>query len=146
MDIRRLAQSLVERSGTRDSIRIATDLGYIIVYAPLNGIRGFYQYLKRCHIIYLDEKLNRPDQQWVCAHELGHSLLHQGYNRIFMDTHTLLVTSRFEQEADYFASELLFDDMELECFLEVSLPTAARTLGMSPLITARRLSSIRHLP
>ena len=45
MDIKRLAESLVKKFGTRDPIRIAEELGYIIIYTPLVGVRGFYQYL-----------------------------------------------------------------------------------------------------
>ena len=146
MNIKKKVLALVRKHQSRNPFEIIKGMNVILIFAPLYGVRGFYQYFQRNNIIYIDEALYKEEQIFVCAHELGHSLLHQGYNRIFMDTHTLLVTSRFEQEADYFASELLFDDMELECFLEVSLPTAVRTLGMSPLITARRLSSIRHLP
>ena len=91
MDMKRLAERLVKRFGTRDPFRIAEELGYIIIYTPLVGVRGFYQYLKRCHIIYLDSELDEDTTRFVCAHELGHSLLHRGLNRIFMDTRTFLV-------------------------------------------------------
>ena len=100
MEIKSLAEKLVRRFGTRDPFKIAEALGYIVLYTPLVGVRGFYQYLKRCHIIYLDPGLDEATARFVCAHELGHSLLHRGLNRIFMDTRTLLVSSRYETEAD----------------------------------------------
>ena len=86
MDIKRLAERLVDKHGTRDPFRIAEELGYTIITLPLWGVRGFYQYLKRCHIIYLDSELGEATARFVCAHELGHSFLHRGLNRIFMDT------------------------------------------------------------
>ena len=84
MDIKRLAERLVDKHGTRDPFRIAAELGYTIIYTPLVGVRGFYQYLKRCHIIYLDSELDDATARFVCAHELGHSFLHRGLIRIFM--------------------------------------------------------------
>lgn len=73
MDIKRLAERLVDKHGTRDPFRIAEELGYTIIHTPLVGVRGFYQYLKRCHIIYLDSELDEATARFVCAHELGHT-------------------------------------------------------------------------
>ena len=117
MDMKRLAERLVKRFGTRDPFRIAEELGYIIIYTPLVGVRGFYQYLKRCHIIYLDSELDEDTTRFVCAHELGHSLLHRGLNRIFMDTRTFLVSGRYETEANRFAVDLIYSDEELQPYL-----------------------------
>ena len=47
MKMKRIAESLVRKYKTRNPIKIAEALGYIVVYAPLKGIRGFYQHLKR---------------------------------------------------------------------------------------------------
>lgn len=143
MDTKRLANSLARKYGTRDPFKIADALGYTIIYTPLVGVRGFYQYLKRCHIIYLDTSLDDNDARFVCAHELGHSLIHRGCNRIFMDTRTFVVTSRYEIEADRFAADLLYDDYDLQMFLEWPLSTAAACLGMSPQLAAYRLSSVQ---
>ena len=65
MGIKRLAEKLVERFGTRDPFKIAEELGYTIIYTPLVGVRGFYQYLKRCHIIYLDSELDEATARFV---------------------------------------------------------------------------------
>lgn len=143
MDTKRLANSLARKYGTRDPFRIADALGYTIIYTPLVGVRGFYQFLKRCHIIYLDSALDEETARFVCAHELGHSLLHRGYNRIFMDTRTFVVTSRYETEADRFAADLIYDDYDLQAFLELSLPTAAASLGLSEPLAAYRLGSVQ---
>lgn len=35
MDIKRLAERLVDRHGTRDPFRIADELGYTIIHTPL---------------------------------------------------------------------------------------------------------------
>lgn len=49
-------------------------------------------------------------QRFVCAHELGHAVLHPGLNTPFMKANTLLSTDRIEREANTFAVELLMPD------------------------------------
>ena len=143
MDIKSLAEKLVRKFGTRDPFKIAEALGYIVLYTPLVGVRGFYQHLKRCNIIYLDPELDEATARFVCAHELGHSILHRGLNRIFMDTRTFMVSSRYETEADHFAADLLYDDYDLQNLLTCSLSTAATSLGLSEDLTAYRLQSVQ---
>lgn len=142
MDSKRIAASLVRKYRTRDPFRLADALGYVVIRTPLQGIRGFYQYVKRCRMIYIDSALNEWDARFVCAHEIGHSLLHQGYNRIFMDTHTYFPTKRYEVEANRFAVDLLFDDDDLRDFLEHPIQLAADCMGVSTDLAEYRLMSI----
>lgn len=142
MDIKRLAERLVRKFGTRDPFRIADELGYTIIYTPLVGVRGFYQYLKRCHIIYLDSELDDNTACFVCAHELGHSILHRGLNRIFMDTRTFIVTSRYETEANRFAVDLLHSDGDLQPYLSRGYECAAAYMGVSVQLAEYRMSSV----
>ena len=137
-----LAEKLARVYGTRDPFRIAEALDFIIIETPLEGIRGFYQAVHRCRIIYLDNRLSDGDRRWVCAHELGHALQHQGCNRIFMDTRTHMVTSRYEKEADRFAVDLLFSDDDLRDMIELSIDTVAQFLGVSYELAAYRMASV----
>lgn len=142
MNSKRIAESLVRRYRTRDPFRLADALGYVVVRTPLQGIRGFYQYIKRCRIIYVDSALDDMAARFVCAHELGHSLLHRGCNRIFMDAHTYFPTKKYEIEANQFAVDLLFEDDELREFLEHPLQLAADSMGISMELAEYRLKSI----
>ena len=142
MDQKRIADSLVRKCGTRNPFRIADALGFIVIQTPLQGIRGFYQYLNRCHIIYVDSALNEQDSRFVCAHEIGHVLLHRGYNRIFMDTHTYFAVNKFEIEANRFSVDLLFDDNELRDLLEYPIQIAADCMGVSTELAEYRMRSI----
>ena len=144
MEQKRLAESLAKWYGTRNPFEIAEDLGYIVVRVPLSGIRGFHQYIHRCHIIYIGDELSESDARFVCAHELGHALLHKGYNRIFMDTNTFFVTNRYEIEADRFAVDLLFSDNELRDFLEHPVQVVADCLGISTELAEYRLRSLNN--
>ena len=131
MNTRPIADKLIRRFGTRNPIRIAEELGYIIIETPLCGIRGYHQYVQRCNIIYLDNNLSEQDRLWVCAHELGHSIMHKGLNRIFMDTCTHMISNRYETEADRFAADLLFDDEVIENLHDYSVQTVAECLGVT---------------
>lgn len=142
MDIKRLAERLVDKHGTRDPFRIAAELGYTIIYTPLVGVRGFYQYLKRCHIIYLDSELDDATARFVCAHELGHSFLHRGLNRIFMDTRTFIITGRYETEANQFAVDLIYSDDELQPYLSRSYERAAAYMGVSNALAEYRMREV----
>ena len=142
MDIKRLAERLVDKHGTRDPFRIAAELGYTIIYTPLVGVRGFYQYLKRCHIIYLDSELDEATARFVCAHELGHSFLHRGLNRIFMDTRTFIITGRYETEANQFAVDLIYSDEELQPYLSRSYERAAAYMGVSNALAEYRMREV----
>lgn len=143
MDQKRIADALVRKHGTRDPFRIAEALGFEVVWLPLRGIRGFYQYVKRCKLIYIDSGLSDRDARFVCAHELGHAFLHQGYNRIFMDTHTHFVSSRYENEANRFAVDLLFDDADIRDFLEHPVQVAADCMGISMELAEYRLRNFK---
>lgn len=142
MDIKRHTEKLVQQHGTRDPFEIAENLGYTIIFTSLTGVRGFYQYLKRCHIIYLDTKLNDAVARFVCAHELGHSILHRGNNRIFMDTCTFMVAGRFEREADHFAVDLMYGDDELQPYLSYGTEYAARYMGVSYELAEYRMRQV----
>lgn len=107
MDIKKLADSLVKKHHSRDPFKIIQGMNVILVFAPLIDVRGFYQYFQRNNIIYVDENLPEHEQSFVCAHELGHMLMHRKTNAVFMDTRTYFKSSQYEIEADKFAVELL---------------------------------------
>lgn len=144
MDVKRTAESLVRKYGTRNPFKIADAMGFIVITTPLKGIRGFFQYVKRCGIIYIDSNLGEHEARFVCAHELGHALFHRGCNRIFMDTHTHFVVNRYEREANHFAVDLLFDDEDLREFSEHPLQVAADCMGVSVELAEYRMRSIKH--
>lgn len=129
MDIKRLVNSIVRKYETRNPFDIVSQMNAILIKYPLHGVRGFYQYFQRNHIIYIDESLPWHEQLFVCAHELGHLKLHRKSNAIFMDSRTFLSTSRYEQEANRFAMDLLIPDDVLEENIELSYEQLSRLLG-----------------
>lgn len=113
--IRKKVNHLVKFYRSRDPFEMIRGMNVILVYYPLEGVRGFYQYFQRNNIIYIDERLSEHEKKFVLAHELGHMFLHKKANALFMDTRTHFNGDRFEMDADLFAMELLVsDDMLLE--------------------------------
>ena len=110
MNIKQKANSLARKYSSRNPLEIVKNLNVILVYYPLRDVRGFYQYFQRNNIIYIDDELSENEQKVVCAHELGHMLLHKNFNALFMDTRTHFVTTKYENEANTFAAELLIPD------------------------------------
>ena len=115
VDIKRKANQLVRLFGTRDPFEMIKGMNVILVFYPLDGVRGFYQYFKRNNIIYIDESLSRHDQQFVCAHELGHDQLHRNLAKGSAIQEFMLydMTTKPEYEANIVAAEILLDTDEI---------------------------------
>lgn len=128
-DIKRLADRIARKYRSRDPFEIIQGMNAILVYTHLEGIRGLYQYFQRNHIIYIDDDLPDREQRFVCAHEMGHMLLHRKMNAIFMERHTFLNRNKFEIEANMFAMDLLVSDDILEEYREYTTEQLSRLLG-----------------
>lgn len=129
MDIHNLVQDVVKKYNTRDPFKIIDEKNAILIYAPLIDVRGFYQYFKRNHIIYIDENLPNIEKTFVCAHELGHMLMHKKENAVYMDTRTCFNTNKSENEANTFAAELLISDDVLLENKYMTVEQLARLIG-----------------
>lgn len=111
---RDIVRHLIHRHQTRDPFELASLTDREIVIQPLVGVRGFYQYFMRNHIIYLDEALDDVSRKFVCAHELAHSFMHRDVNAIYLDSRTFFTTRKYEIQADRFAADLLISDADVE--------------------------------
>lgn len=142
MDIKRLVNSLIKKYNTQDPFEIISNMNAIIVFCPLFGVKGFYQYFQRNNIIYIDEALSYKDKQFVCAHELGHMLLHKKSNAIFMDSRTQINTSKYEIEANRFAMCLLLSDKDIEEHYYYSTSQLSRLFGYSENLIELRVKDL----
>lgn len=142
MDSKAIADGLARKYDTRDPFIIAREMGFIVILAPLIQMRGFQQRAKRRRFIYINSELDEQQQRLVCAHELAHHLLHRGMNRIFMDQSTYVVTQKYENEANQFALELLYDDDDLQPYLSRDLDCAAAYMGVSRVLAEQRMKEV----
>lgn len=139
----RIAKKLYCKYQTNDPFQICDKLGYLVIFVPLHGIRGFYQHIIRNNLIYIDDSLSEHTQQFVCAHELGHALMHCNSNAIFLDNRTLQVVGKFEKSANHFAAGLLYpDDNELLEYKNFSIEQLTQTLKLPPDLVEWRYNQI----
>ena len=87
-------------------------IGVEVFYADLGSLKGMYKYLKKNRFAVINEKLDSYSKTLVCAHELGHDILHQDLaKRVCLQEFMLYdMKSRPEYEANLFASEILLPD------------------------------------
>lgn len=109
--IKNSAVGLAAHFGSTDPFVICESLDICVLQVDLPpNIRGFYTSMLGAQIIYLNSDLSdEQEQRAVCAHELGHAVLHSHQNSMFLKSKTNFVTARFEREADLFAGYLLLD-------------------------------------
>lgn len=125
-----LVRKLMRKYKTNDPFELCHELGYQVLYVPLTGVRGFYQYFCRKNVIYISDVLDCSTARFVCAHELGHSLMHRQVNTLYMDTCTFLKTGIYEQEANLFACCLLHPDSCLDEYEGWTIEQIASYWGM----------------
>lgn len=119
--INNIINGLVEEVGSRNIYDIISHLGIEIIkdnekQNPL---------LKKCDGIYIRNLLeneviiikdNLLNEEYILAHELAHAILHVDYD--FFTLNPLSLNSKKEKEADYFATRLLYSDIEIEDGIE----------------------------
>lgn len=89
----------------------AANLNIALFYPELPpSTKGVCYEVSGRKIILINSNLDENEKRYVCAHELGHAILHPKLNYSFLATETLFSPQKIEREADIFASELLISD------------------------------------
>ena len=110
--IQNVANKLIKKFDTRDPFQLCHAIGVEVFYADLGSLKGMYKYLKKNRFAVINENLDPFTKTLVCAHELGHDILHQNLARkVCLQEFVLYdMKSRPEYEANLFASEILLPD------------------------------------
>ncbi|KJS20450.1 MAG: hypothetical protein VR72_14540 [Clostridiaceae bacterium BRH_c20a] len=110
--IQNVANELIKKFDTRDPFQLCQAIGVEVFYADLGSLKGMYKYLKKNRFAVINENLDSFTKTLVCAHELGHDILHQNLARTVCLQEFILydMKSRPEYEANLFASEILLPD------------------------------------
>jgi Zn-dependent peptidase ImmA (M78 family) len=99
---------------TNDPFEIAKNKDITILYQDLGKTYGYYRSYKRIHIIHINNRLDERMQRYVCAHELGHAILHPNVNTSFLKHNTFYSVDKLEVEANQFAVHLLLSQENLQ--------------------------------
>ncbi len=111
IDIYRRVKNLKKRWGTNDPFKICRYLKIQIRYCDLGEAKGFYKKVLRKKFIIINENLSSLDKKIICAHELGHCLLHSSKDvKNLLEYGNFDKYSIFEDEANEFAAHLLIDN------------------------------------
>ena len=122
-DIIALAQDIKTTWNTNDPYKIAERLG-IVVLPRDNCMKGFTAQTVKVPgyptIISINDAYTEFSKKVLCAHELGHALLHEDCLNHFAITNKN-VTTNVEQEANLFAIALLTDaDLDMSLTMPLS--------------------------
>ncbi len=106
-----IVENLMRKHNTNCPFELAARLNIHIIEWDLHEeIKGFYKYDRRNKYIVINQNLSEEWKRVVCAHELGHAILHTRLNTPFMRSNTLFSINKIEREANRFAAELLLSD------------------------------------
>lgn len=99
---------LLKKHRSNCPFQIAENRGIKIIYTDLGeSTWGLYFSKFRQRYIVIHNKLCEDWQRLICAHELGHDVLHAGINRFYVDNHTFYTSAKHERQANIFAVNLL---------------------------------------
>lgn len=106
---------VIERVNSRDPFEICVELGIRIRYHELGSIKAYYFCQSRIKNIVINSSADENIQRVLCAHELGHAILHDEIARdgAFHEITLLDATTPTEYEANLFAAELLICDEDI---------------------------------
>lgn len=130
MRIKKMVQELIKKYNTKNPYELCDYLNIKIMYEDLGSIHGFYQCAPKNKIIHLNSSLNENDMLFTCAHELGHALLHNNLNILFLEKYTNNIKGKYEIQADTFAAELIICDSILLDYENCSIDTIANNEGI----------------
>ena len=125
-------EKLIKKYDTRDPYELCKCLGIKIHFYDMEKkLKGFFFYQSRQKNIVIDSNVNDILERILVAHELGHAVLHAQIAMMkgFQDMEVLDGSSLEEDEANFFAAELLLEDSEvLELLSEYSFFETAKQL------------------
>lgn len=116
-EIYQKATSIVRSCGTRNTLKIARELGiYVDFIDDFDNLLGMYTYRHKEKHILLNSKMEDMTMQMVCGHEIGHDIFHRDLakgNNALPEFVLFDMRSKPEYEANAFAAHLRIDDDEL---------------------------------
>lgn len=129
LDIKKLIDNLEKKYKTRNPYELAASMNVLVIFENLGSINGYYNKQLRQKQIHINCNLPGHLQLLTCAHELGHSILHQNANTPFLKSFTYLPVDKMEIEANKFAIELLLSDDMILDFQDYTLEQISRFMG-----------------
>lgn len=152
-----LPGSLIRKFRTRDPFQIASKLNITVKYISTKKQKGFCKIILNRKFIFINRNMSEQMQKMVCAHELGHLLLHRQIlteKSFLLDYELFDIRNDTEYEANVFAADLLIDEEDLSelTLAQTDIISAASALDvnvnllMIKLIEMQKAGSVFHIP
>ena len=121
-DVFKLPRKLIRKFKTCDPFELARRMNILVKFrSDFVTQRGASVIILGNRVIFINANLSEQMQRMVCAHELGHLLLHRASygEEAWVLNHELFdMKDELEYEANVFAANLLIDDEEMIGYLE----------------------------
>ncbi|WP_346914173.1 ImmA/IrrE family metallo-endopeptidase [Clostridium sp.] len=100
---------LIDTYGTNNPFELCKELNIKIMRTDLgNEIKGFFQKINdQYRVIHINSNLTNDEERYICAHELGHAIIHPEISISFFIDNPLQIKNKYELQADKFAAELI---------------------------------------
>ena len=112
-----IPKQLIRRFQTNDPFIIAEGLGIqILMNHEFKSQKGAFAVIRNVCFIFINSNLSDYMQRLVCAHELGHALLHRKLGTApggLIEFEIFDMNNSTEYDANVFAANLLINDREL---------------------------------
>ena len=139
------AENIVKMYGGRDIFETAENSGANVWFRELGGLKGFYICENGERYIVINDALDDILKKVVCAHELGHDILHRELSVGGIREGTMFLDSdKTEREANLFAACVLISDNEMLDTISYSadIASAASCLNFPPEIVQYKLNAM----
>lgn len=130
MGIKDKVNKIKNKYGTNNPFELCVLFNIQVIEMELGNINGYYIKVPKNKMIFLNSNLNDLNMKFVCAHEIGHAILHSELNTLFLQQNTLNIKGRFENQANEFAAELCIGDDLLEEYEGYSLNKVSECTGI----------------
>ncbi len=141
-----LVESLVEEHDERDPFALCECLDiFVMMYDFTGEIQGYCFTYEDVQSVVINNNLNRFMKKYICAHELGHLLMHDYFAK-HIDVTVYDMTAKPEYEANLFAAELLITDESVFDLLETypNYYDVAKELSVSIELLNLKVQLLRH--
>lgn len=133
MIVKECVTGLIKQHKTNNPFEIASQKNIMVLCGEnLGNILGYFRTYRRIKMIHINANLGEIERRYVCAHELGHAVLHPKINTSFLKRNTFVVTDKIENEANTFAVELLMPDEVISEYINtwVTIQKVAAACGV----------------
>ncbi len=138
---------LVGKYRTRDPFALCSAMGVHVYRHDLGKLQGYCFCRSRVKNIVLSSRADSSAQRLLCAHELGHTVLHFTHSpgEQLIRLETLKTLAPTEKEANIFAAELLITDGEVSALTESGATAAdiARRLCLPAELVMFKLEAMK---